>query len=300
MDEGIYTAYIESYNAFGDYIKASPITFSVTATTSTGTTETQLVTDNPSEPTQGIETEPITDKPMESTETEPVETNPTEPTTTEPTQPTSETPTESTSTEPTQPISETPTETQPVTDTPTEPTDLSTEPTKPTEPITSDGWVVVKAPACEESGVEVNYSTQESRTIPALGHNTEIIGKKSATYFAKGYTGDETCTVCSKVVSKGKAIAKLKLATPKVKITACKKKLTVKYTKVKDATGFQVKYTYKGKTTTNTYTSKKSVTKAIKKLKKGTYKVSVRALIKSKGKTAYSKWTTAKKVKVKK
>lgn len=75
--------------------------------------------------------------------------------------------------------------------------------------------------------------------------------------------------------------------------------MTVKYTKVKDATGFQVKYTYKGKTTTKTYTSKKSVTKTIKKLKKGTYKVSVRALIKSKGKTAYSNWTKAKKVKIK-
>ena len=137
------------------------------------------------------------------------------------------------------------------------------------------------------------------QTCDEVGHHTKIVGKKAATYFAAGYTGDKVCTVCGKVITKGKAIAKLKLAMPKVKITAGKQKLTVKYTKVKDATGFQVKYIYKGKTTTKTYTSKKSVTKTIKKLKKGTYKVSVRALIKSKGKTAYSNWTTAKKVKIK-
>ena len=137
------------------------------------------------------------------------------------------------------------------------------------------------------------------QTCDEVGHHTKIVSKKAATYFAKGYTGDKKCTVCGKVVSKGKALDKLKLATPKVKITAGKQKLTVKYTKVKDATGFQVKYIYKGKAKTVTFTTSKTITKVIKKLKKGTYKVSVRALIKSKGKTAYSNWTKAKKAKVK-
>lgn len=150
-----------------------------------------------------------------------------------------------------------------------------------------------------EISSENNPTNPSQSTCDEIEHHTKIVGKKAATYFATGYTGDKVCTVCGKVISKGKVIAKLKLATPKVKITAGKQKLTVKYTKVKDATGFQVKYTYKGKTTTKTYTSKKSITKTIKKLKKGTYKVSVRALIKSKGKTAYSNWTTAKKVKIK-
>ena len=160
------------------------------------------------------------------------------------------------------------------------------------------------AATCTKDGSKSRHCTRcEAHTdelvIEKHGHHTELVSNHTATYFAKGYTGDKKCSVCGKIVSKGKSIAKLKLATPKVKITAGKQKLTVKYTKVKDATGFQVKYTYKGKTTTKTYTSKKSLTKTIKKLKKGTYKVSVRALIKSKGKIAYSKWTTAKKVKVK-
>lgn len=168
----------------------------------------------------------------------------------------------------------------------------------------SDEYTVDKAATCTEDGLKSRHCTRcEAHTdevvIEKHGHHTELVSNHAATYFAAGYSGDETCIDCGTVITKGKAIAKLKLATPKVKITAGKQKLTVKYTKVKDATGFQVKYIYKGKTKTKTYTSKKSITKIIKKLKKGTYKVSVRALIKSKGKTAYSKWTTAKKVKIK-
>lgn len=168
----------------------------------------------------------------------------------------------------------------------------------------SDEFTIDKEATCTEDGSKSRHCTRcEAHTdevvIEKNGHHTELVSNHAATYFANGYTGDNTCTVCGKVISKGEAIAKLKLATPKVKITAGKQKLTVKYTKVKNATGFQVKYTYKGKTTTKTYTSKKSVTKTIKKLKKGTYKVSVRALIKSNGKTAYSGWTKTTKVKVK-
>lgn len=168
----------------------------------------------------------------------------------------------------------------------------------------SDEYTVDKAATCTEDGTKSRHCTRcEAHTdelvIEKHGHHTELVSNHAATYFAAGYSGDDTCTECGIVVTKGKAIAKLKLATPKVKITAGKQKLTVKYTKVKDATGFQVKYTYKGKTKTKTYTSKKSVTKIIKRLKKGAYKVKVRALIKSKGKTAYSKWTKVKKVKVK-
>ena len=45
------------------------------------------------------------------------------------------------------------------------------DPTTPTDPISSESWVIVKAPTCDESGVEVNYVAQESRIIPALGHD---------------------------------------------------------------------------------------------------------------------------------
>ena len=48
-----------------------------------------------------------------------------------------------------------------------------------------------------------------------------------------------------------------------------------------------------------TFKAKKNVTKLIKKLKKGTYKVQVRAMITSGKLKAYSAWAKAKKVKVK-
>ena len=75
-----------------------------------------------------------------------------------------------------------------------------------------------------------------------------------------------------------------------------KKQFKVKYTKVANATGFQVRYKLKGKWITKTFKTKKTATKAIKKLKKGTYKVQVRAMAKG-GK--YSAWSKTKKVKVK-
>ena len=168
----------------------------------------------------------------------------------------------------------------------------------------SDEYTVDKAATCTEDGLKSRHCTRcEAHTdevvIEKHGHHTELVSNHAATYFAAGYTGDKKCTVCGKVVSKGKVIATLKLAAPKVNITAGKQKLTVKYTKVKDSTGFQVKYTFKGNTVTKNFTTTKSITKTINKLKKGTYKVSVRALIKTKGKTAYSSWTKAKTAKVK-
>ncbi len=121
---------------------------------------------------------------------------------------------------------------------------------------------------------------------------------KKATYFAKGYTGDKV--VGSIVLEKGKAIAQLKLATPKFSVTAGKKLFKVKYNKVTGATGFQLRYKLNGSWTTKNFDTKKSVTKTINKLKKGkNYTVQVRAFVKSGKKTAYSGWASAKKVKIK-
>ena len=89
------------------------------------------------------------------------------------------------------------------------------------------------------------------------------------------------------------------MKVPAFKLIKGKKQFKVKYTKVADATGFQVKYKLKGKWKTKTFKTTKSATKAIKKLKKGTYKVQVRAMIKSGKQKAYSAWAKAKKVKVK-
>ena len=48
-----------------------------------------------------------------------------------------------------------------------------------------------------------------------------------------------------------------------------------------------------------TFAAKKSVSKTISKLAKGSYKINVRAYIKKGTKTAYSSWTKAKTVKIK-
>ena len=92
-------------------------------------------------------------------------------------------------------------------------------------------------------------------------------------------------------------ITKTTLSTPKVKITTGKKQFKIKYTKVKNAVGFQVRYKIKGKWKIKNFNTKKSATKVLKGLKKGKYKVQIRSF--SKGKKLYSNWTKVKTVKVK-
>ena len=142
-------------------------------------------------------------------------------------------------------------------------------------------------------------STTEIANPSTCVHKTKVKNKVKSTYFKKGYTGDKVCAKCGKTVKKGKKVDKFKLKTPKFKLIKGKKQFKVKYTKVKDATGFQVRYKIKGKWKTKTFNSKKTTTKVIKKLKKGTYQVQVRAMIKQGKKTAYSTWSKTKKVKVK-
>ena len=133
-----------------------------------------------------------------------------------------------------------------------------------------------------------------------IHYNAKLVTKnaKKATYFANGYSGDGY--INGKLKFKGFSIPKLKLATPKMTVTAGKKLFKVKYTKVKDATGFQLRYRISGKWIVKNFNTKKSVTKTINKLKKGKkYIVQIRAFVKSGKKTAYSSWTKAKKVKIK-
>lgn len=296
-------------------------TESVNTESSTAVSEPTATATEDTQPSQGetesvevVTTAPATDsaKPTEteatsteeSTQPSEVATDSTEPSSTE-----TEKPTDSTETIlPTEDCSTQGTETNPtdsVSGTDSEPTtEPTTETTEPTEH--SHQWesgVVTKEPSCTENG-EMTYSCtgcQETKTevIDAKGHETTVTGAKKATYFAKGHTGDTVCRVCGETIEKGKSISKLKLKTPTVKITGGKKKITVKYTKVQGANGFQVKYKVGKKTVTKTYTAKKNATKVIKKLKKGTYKVQVRAFVKQGSKKAYSKWTKVKKVKVK-
>lgn len=189
---------------------------------------------------------------------------------------------------------------------PTTPSE-STVPSESTEPTEAhvhqwDEGTVIKNATCTEAG-EIRHICSDCdafKIVPLeAGHKETVVNAKKATYFAKGYTGDTVCEACEETLEEGKAIKKLKLKKPKVKYTAGKKKFTVKYTKVKGAKGFEVKYKLGKKTFTKTFKAKKNVSKTIKKLNKGNYKVQVRAYVTKGKKTAYSKWTKKTTVKVK-
>ncbi|MCD8085029.1 MAG: hypothetical protein LUF28_01630 [Clostridiales bacterium] len=51
------------------------------------------------------------------------------------------------------------------------------------------------------------YSDQQTVTIPATGHTTEIQNAKAATCTEDGYTGDTVCTVCGETISTGEFIS---------------------------------------------------------------------------------------------
>lgn len=178
-----------------------------------------------------------------------------------------------------------------------------------TEEIPAKGHTAVKdkavAPTCTKTGLtdgehcsECNEVLVKQKVVKAKGHSTKIAGEKKATYFAKGNKGNKVCKNCGKIISKGKSIPKLKLKTPKLSVSCKKKQITVKYHKVKNATGFQIKYKEGKKTSTVNVDTKKSMI-LITMAKKGTCKVQIRAFVKSGSKIAYSSWTKAKKVKVK-
>ena len=147
-----------------------------------------------------------------------------------------------------------------------------------------------------EKGTEVYKDGQ----FPGrCNHNYMTIGAREATYFASGYTGVEICELCNEIFSWGYDIKQKTLDQPVVEITGGKKNITVKYTKVEDATGFEVKYKRGNKSFIKTYKTKKDAVKTIKKLAKDIYKVRVRAYIKKGNIIAYSSWSTPVKVKVK-
>ena len=146
-----------------------------------------------------------------------------------------------------------------------------------------------------------NCGKTEEVELP-IDPNAHVLSttSKAATYFAAGYKNRKVCKLCGKVVSAGTKIAKKVLAKPtKSTVKAGKRQFTVKYKKVKGATGFQVRYRIKGKWIVKTFNTKKNASKVIKKLAKGKYTVQIRAMVKKGSKKAYSKWAKAKKVTVK-
>ena len=161
-----------------------------------------------------------------------------------------------------------------------------------------------KEPTCTEDGcteglycLDCKKTVKKSSVIKALGHKMKTVSTKKATYVANGKKTLK-CEYCGE--TKIKSISKLKLKTPKFTLKGAKGKFTVKYTSVKDATGFEIKYKIKnGKFKTVKVTTKKSMSKVISKLKKGKYSVQIRAFVKQSGKTANSNWTNLKSVTVK-
>ncbi|MBQ4156242.1 MAG: glycoside hydrolase family 25 protein [Clostridia bacterium] len=145
---------------------------------------------------------------------------------------------------------------------------------------------------CSECGV----ITKEQEIIPITDHVIKTETKR-ASYFEVGYKS-EYCAVCDEEFKFVKE-KRLSLKVPTFKVKNGKKQFKVTYKKVTGATGFQVRYRIKGKWVVKTYKTKKQVTKTIKKLKTGTYKVQIRAMTISGKMKAYSKWAKVKKVVVK-
>ncbi|MFQ9409152.1 MAG: S8 family serine peptidase [Oscillospiraceae bacterium] len=75
---------------------------------------------------------------------------------------------------------------------------------------------VTTEPGCESTGVRTytatvtlegrTYTDTKTETLPATGHDTEIVGAKPATCTEDGYTGDEVCKTCGVTVKKGQVI----------------------------------------------------------------------------------------------
>ena len=92
----------------------------------------------------------------------------------------------------------------------------------------------------------------------------------------------------------------LKLAKPKFTAKKQGKKIKVTYKKATDVNKIQIRYRIKGKwKIVKVNAKKKVITKLLKNLKKGQYKIQIRTMVVSGKKTAYSVWSKTAKVKIK-
>lgn len=133
--------------------------------------------------------------------------------------------------------------------------------------------------------------------------HTYTAKKVKATYFSKGYT-IYTCSKCQ-YTYQGSYVAKLKIPKGSVtNIRSGKKKLTLRWKKIKNVTGYEIRYSpyrnFKKNVTVKKITNKNLSRRTITKLKsKKTYYVQIRGYAKKDGKTIYGKWSSTKKVKIK-
>lgn len=135
--------------------------------------------------------------------------------------------------------------------------------------------------------------------ITKLAHKEEVIVKKQPTYFEMGEQRI-VCETCKAILSE-EVLEKLTLQSPDIKLSKVKTKgkFKVKYTKVADANGFELRYRIKGKWTIKRFDVRKDATRTIKNLKKGKYKVQARTYIKNGKDFVYSKWSKKQTIKVK-
>jgi hypothetical protein len=162
------------------------------------------------------------------------------------------------------------------------------------------------SPTCTKSGLTKGSHCSvcgkvlvKQKAVAKLGHKYSWVTTKKATYFTAG-TSSYKCSVC-KNVSKTKAIAKLQLKAPTVKLSATTSEINVKLSKVADATGYQIMYSTSSDFSNAKTLKTKSVSEALKGLKANKkYYVKSRAYITKNGKTAYGAWSSSVSITTKK
>lgn len=162
-------------------------------------------------------------------------------------------------------------------------------------------------PSCNQEGVQQwkckNCGNSFTVSVPKSEHTVAVDHAVSATYFSKGKTQGSHCSVCGEVLVPQKSTANKK-ATIK-KVTAKKKAISVKWSKISSAKGYEIQYStsksFTKKTTkTKTIKSAKTVSTTVSNLKaKKKYYVRIRAYKTSKGKKVYSSWSATKSIKTK-
>lgn len=147
--------------------------------------------------------------------------------------------------------------------------------------------------------------SKDEITIKATGHKEVVVKGKAATTEKTGLTDGSKCSVCGTVIKAQKTIAKIAKpkATKLTKVTKGKKKVTVKFKKIKNVSGYELCIARNSKMNKNMkkYKIKSSKTSyTVKKLKaKTNYWVRIRTYKKVSNTTAYSNWSKSVKVKTK-
>ncbi len=165
-----------------------------------------------------------------------------------------------------------------------------------------DGTLDTKA-AYETVETSGGHGKPMTTTTVDTGNVFKEYGKYTVAVTANVYdavTFDVTLAEEAKEPEKQDTVKEVKLSKPVVKSlsNSGKGKITVKWNKVENATGYQVKYVTGSKSKTIKVSA---ASKSISKLKKGKkYKVSVRAYAQTDNGTVYSAWSKAKSIKIKK